>query len=203
MCSSCSWIRTILEESVFFLVKSCMLNARTSTLCLSKTGHSENPSGTQKLRCTAMQERWQNCSLSQLVAKDHFCTAGAHAQAALGDCEWKLQRSVNKQSVEIWNDNVQLTLVGTHFLKKHHSSKISPRGHLEFLRGCSGHLCAAPRSCCPCYRWLQMCAQTLQLHIVHPTTVSGKTAGWQLFLTSKQQVMNGHKQNEILKEKSG
>lgn len=84
-------------------------------------------------------------------------------------------------------------MMGRCLLKEHHSGKISPRGHLELLRGCSGYLCASPRSCCPCYRQLQMCAQTLQLYIVHPTTVSGKTAGWQLFLTSKQQVMNGHK----------
>lgn len=178
-CSSCSWIRTNLgERGILFLSK-------VACLVLEHPYYVSARAGTVKTflepKFAEVQQFRNNSKTAPKVNWCCFCKAGAHAQAALGDCEWKLQRSGKKQSVEISNDNVQLTLMGTRFLKKHHSGKISPCGHLGFLRGCSGYLCASPKFCCPCYRQLQMCAQTLQWDIVHPTTVSSKIAGWQLF----------------------
>lgn len=50
------------------------LSARTSTICLSKNRHSQNPSATQKGRSTAIQE-WRKKPLPISFAKEYFCKA--------------------------------------------------------------------------------------------------------------------------------
>lgn len=131
---------------IFFLVKGCILVLEHPPYVSARTGIVKillqpRKAEVQQFRNDGKMAPYLFCQrvLLQSCVLTH--------KAALGDYEGELQRSAKKQSVQVSNINFQFTPMG---MCLHHTHRISPHGHLAFLRVCNGYSCASPDFCCPC-----------------------------------------------------
>lgn len=174
------------------------------------------PSATQKGRNTAIQEWQQNCFLSQLVAKDYFCKAVCSCRGSLRWLWVQINRVSGKTISENCWHQISAHTAGYVFVQETLDMQNLTSWPPGFPQGLQGLLVHLTTSALPCVtlRWcsgpgVEVTVTHIATDVCTSTSVVHYSSYYHLrwncmlaiFLTNKQQVMNGHKQNEILREK--